>query len=110
MVAQMMATNHIHCVVVMGPGFRPSEPDRPWGVVSDLHLIAAGADAEERDAASACANEVVTVTFDETLERAAKLMTEHDTAHLVVVDSATPNPVGVISSLDIAGVIAWGRP
>jgi CBS domain-containing protein len=37
----------------------------------------------------------------ESLRRAAQLITEHATAHLVVVDPATGRPVGVISTLDV---------
>jgi CBS domain-containing protein len=108
-VARMMATYHIHCVVVRGADLERTGSEEPWGIVSDLDAVAAGADAEDRTAASACATEVVTVSPDETLERAAQLMTEHDVSHLVVVDPATKSPVGVLSTLDIAGVIAWGR-
>jgi CBS domain-containing protein len=45
----------------------------------------------------------------ETLERAAQLMNEHEITHLVVVDPSTKDPVGVLSTLDIAGVVAWGQ-
>jgi CBS domain-containing protein len=41
------------------------------------------------------------------LAEATRLMDEHDTAHLVVVDDG--RPVGMVSSLDVAGVLAWGR-
>jgi CBS domain-containing protein len=34
-------------------------------------------------------------------------MTEHDVSHLIVVSDG--RPVGVISTLDIAGTLAWGR-
>jgi hypothetical protein len=34
-------------------------------------------------------------------------MDEHGTAHLIVVDEG--RPIGVVSSLDVAGVLAWGR-
>ena len=46
------------------------------------------------------------VTPTETLERAAQLMTEHATSHLVVVDVGLLRPVGVISTLDIAAALA----
>jgi CBS domain-containing protein len=41
------------------------------------------------------------------LAQAAALMDEHDSAHLIV--TAGGQPAGVISSLDIAGALAWGR-
>jgi CBS domain-containing protein len=36
-----------------------------------------------------------------------RLMDEHDIAHLIVADRG--RPIGVVSSLDVAGVLAWGR-
>jgi predicted transcriptional regulator len=101
-VAQMMASNHIHCVGVVD-----SEAGS-WAMLSDLDLVAAGAEAEDRNAASACTSDAIIVRTDDSLERAAKLMKSHDAAHVIVVDEAN-RPVGVLSTLDIAGVIAWGR-
>ena len=40
------------------------------------------------------------------LRRAAQLMAESGVSHLAVVDPATDRPVGVVSTLDIAGAIA----
>jgi CBS domain-containing protein len=108
-VARMMATYHIHSIVVRKDDRERTGSNETWGIVSDLDMVAAGADAEDRTAGSACATEVLTVEPDETLERAAQLMTEHGIAHLVVVDPSTKDPVGVLSTLDIAGVVAWGR-
>jgi CBS domain-containing protein len=49
------------------------------------------------------------VTPEEPLRRAAQVMAEHDVAHLVVVDSETSRPVGVISTLDVAKAVT-GAP
>ena len=38
-----------------------------------------------------------------------QLMAEHEVTHLVVVDSETSNPVGVISTLDVAKAVS-GTP
>ena len=43
---------------------------------------------------------------DAPLRRAAQLMREYGIAHLVVVDADARTPLGVISTLDIARVIA----
>jgi CBS domain-containing protein len=108
-VAQMMATHHIHCVVVTDIAARGSGA-RSWGVLSDLELArAAGPDAADRTASETAATELVTVAADEALSRATQLMAEHDTSHLVVVQSTTGKPVGVLSTLDVAGVLAWGE-
>lgn len=108
-VARMMASYHVHCVVVtdMDP---EGESERPWGVVSDLDLVrASGPDATDRTAGDTAATELVTVAADDTLAHAAQLMIEHETSHLLVVRRDTERPVGVLSSMDIAGVLAWGE-
>jgi CBS domain-containing protein len=52
------------------------------------------------------ATPVVTVAPEETLVRAAQLMRENATAHLLVVESDTRTPIGVLSTLDIARALA----
>jgi CBS domain-containing protein len=51
---------------------------------------------------------VVTVEAREPLERAAQLMVEHQLSHLLVL-SAKAQPIGVVSTLDVAGCLAWGE-
>lgn len=107
-VARMMATYHIHCVVVSE---LDAEGERPWGVVSDLDIaIAAGPEFAGHSAGEVARTELVTVAADDSLEHAARLMAEHEVAHLVVVQPRTGHPVGVLSTLDVAGVLAWDRP
>jgi CBS domain-containing protein len=36
-------------------------------------------------------------------------MVEHAVTHAVVIDGHTRRPVGVVSTLDIAGIVGWGR-
>lgn len=100
-VAATMGRERVHCVVVEG-GEETGQP--AWGIVSDLDLVAAATvrDLDEQTAAGSAASPVVLVTPGETLERAAQLMTEHGTAHLVVVDPESRRPVGILSTLDIA--------
>jgi CBS domain-containing protein len=105
-VAGVMATHRIHCVAV---------PDLPgagagsWGMVSDLDLIAAAAtgDADARSAVEIGATETLTVSDGDSVDRAVQLMAEHEVAHLVVV-AASGRPVGVLSTLDVAGLLAGG--
>ena len=106
-VARMMADNHVHSIVVIRP--RSDSGEKPWGIVSDLDLVQAGGGADDRTAGETCATEVVSVGPDETLDRAARLMVEHHTSHLIVVDPRLHDPVGVLSTLDVAGIMAWGR-
>jgi CBS domain-containing protein len=107
-VARMMAANHVHSIVVSGTD-SPADTGRPWGIVSDIDLARVAADADDLTAAEVCATEVVSVVPDETLVRAAQLMVEHETGHLIVVDPDTQEPIGVVSTLDLAGIVAWGR-
>jgi CBS domain-containing protein len=101
-VAQMMATNHVHSIVLTADG------EGGVQVISDRELLAAaGPGAEDRDAHS-IAVDPVTVAIDELLTRAVELMLEQGVSHLLVVDDAQ-RAVGVVSALDVAGVLAWGR-
>lgn len=105
-VARLMAAEHVHCAVVSdrdGAG-------RRWGIVSDMDLMrGAREDIDNRTASWAAASEFLSVSPDETLERAMWMMLEHHVTHLVVVDAAADRAVGVLSTLDVAGVMAWGR-
>jgi CBS domain-containing protein len=106
-VARMMATYRIHCVVVKGDESIAGD-EMVWGVVSDLDLVtvAAGDGIDDRTAGATAASAVVVVTPDQTLDRAAQLMKEYSIAHLVVVDPESMHPVGVLSTLDVAAIVA----
>jgi CBS domain-containing protein len=100
-VAQMMATHHVHAIVVFGH----EDVLLPWGVVSDLDLV--GAIESHAPAGAVAASPIVTVTPGDSLLQAASLMREHATSHLIVVaDESSPLPIGVLSTLDIARVFA----
>src|SRR5688572_1660837 len=102
-VARTMASEHVHSVIVSGTG------PRGWAILSDMDLMrAAGEDIDERTASWAAASEFLSVGPDEALERALQIMIEHDATHLLVVDSETDQAIGVLSTLDVAGVVAWG--
>lgn len=102
-VAELMARQRVHCVVVTE---NTDDAEPLWGIVSDLDLVAAASvrDLAEQTAGGTAATAVLTVGPDETVQRAAQLMTEHGTAHLVVVDG-TGQPIGVISTLDVASIL-----
>jgi CBS domain-containing protein len=105
-VAQMMVGHRIHCVVVKDARAEQGLP--PWGVVSDLDLAAAVAheQVEGQTAGSVAATPALTISLRETLNRAAQLMSENEVTHLVVVEPRTERPVGVISTLDVARMVA----
>jgi len=103
-VARIMSTYRIHAVVVREPA-----DDRPWGVVAGSDLAAvAGEDVDAVRASEIARTELVTVAANAPLSRAAQLMAEHEVNHLLVVQPHSGQPVGVISVLDLAGVLAWG--
>jgi CBS domain-containing protein len=100
-VAAIMANHRVHAVVITASG-----ADRVVGVVSDMDMLAAVAAGVDCSAREVGATEALTVSADEPLRTAAQLMSEHGVSHLVVVDSAAGYPVGVLSTLDVAGVYA----
>jgi len=102
-VAELMATRRVHCIVVTDD---PGDAESLWGIVSDLDLAAAASvrDLAEQTAGATAATAVLTIAPDETVQRAAQLMTEHCTTHLVVVD-AGHRPVGILSTLDVAAAL-----
>ena len=105
-IARTMASEHVHSVIVSGAG----AGDREWGIVSDMDLMrAAREDVDERTASWAAASQFLSVSPEESLERALQMMVDHDVTHIVVVDPAADRPVGVLSTLDVAGLLAWGR-
>jgi CBS domain-containing protein len=107
-VAQLMTTRGIHAVYVFGDVLAENEPPALWGLVTDLDLVAAWPVLDERSAGGTAITPLVMVASNEPLGRAAQLMAESGTAHLAVTDPLTGSPVGVLSTLDIARVIADG--
>ncbi len=103
-VARVMATYRVHSVVIS-----ETQGDRPWGIISDVDLAAAANnDLDKVRARDVWRGELVTVSPEDALWRAARLMAEQSVSHLVVVQPHSGQPVGVLSTLDIAGVLAWG--
>jgi len=109
-VAELLAAHGVHAVVVDGRS-SVSDTDAPWGVISALDLVGAAlaGELDEQTAGASAATPVVMIATTDTLERAAQLMTEHGVTHLVVVDAETMHPVGVLSTLDIAGALSGVR-
>ena len=109
-VARLMATHHIHAVVVSGIAQDRTGEHLTWGLVSDLDVVGAAQDPfETAVAGDLAATELVVVEPQEPLMHAAQLMAEHQLAHLLVVSPKSGSPVGIISTLDIAGCVAWGE-
>ena len=108
-VAKIMATHHVHCAAVVGISHQ--EPECfVWGIVSDLDLVRAGIGDGTAETARALAKQpVVIVEPAMLLSDAAGEMLARGVSHAVVADPVAQRPIGVLSTLDIAGVLAWGE-
>jgi CBS domain-containing protein len=104
-VAQAMAANHVHALVVIDPG--ADDPPNSWRVVYDIDVLKLAASGNDDQRAIDAAQQPVTIAMDATAKDAAGLMHEHGTRHLIVLDEEG-RPSGVVSSLDLAATLAWG--
>jgi CBS domain-containing protein len=103
-VARIMATNHVHAVVITGLA-----GGAPWGIVSDTDLLEVAGEAGERLAGSCAGEDPVMVKPSDRLSDAVALMQGRGLTHLVVGDPGSDHPIGILSSLDVAGIVGWGR-
>ncbi|MFN8160946.1 MAG: CBS domain-containing protein [Solirubrobacterales bacterium] len=104
-VAGLMAGERVHSVVVSD---LPSGAGAGWGVIADLDLVEAIRMGSAASAAEAAATEPLTVDAGAPLERAVQLMVEHEVSHLFVTGPEGGEPIGVVSTLDIARALAEG--
>ncbi len=106
-VARIMAENRVHCVAVAGVDTAgPGGQHFTWGLVEDMNLVLAlqrGAFGES--AGTIVATEPAAIQQDESLDRVAAMMVERDTSHVVAVGSSGL-PSGMVSTLDVARIIA----
>jgi CBS domain-containing protein len=96
-VAQVMRDQNIGAVLV-------TEGDRLRGLVSDRDLVvrtlAEGADPQETTVSRACSSDLITVSPEEELAHAVRLMREHSVRRVPVVENGAP--VGIVSLGDLA--------
>lgn len=105
-IARTMATCRIHAVVVMGVSPDGQDP-LIWGVVSDLDLLAAYAGADANITAGDLASEpVLRIRSTKSAQDAVDALVANGAHHLVVVDSDGHEPLGVVSTLDLAELLA----
>ena len=111
-VARMMARFSIHAVVVQTVEADADEAVGIWGVVSDVDLIRAAArgEIEGRSAGGTARTPLVTVYPHERLTQAAELMDDQAVTHALVVLPGSEQPLGIVSSLDVARAISAERP
>jgi CBS domain-containing protein len=83
-----------------------------WGVVSDEDLLrtAARGDIEGRSAGGKARTPLVIVHPHEPLKRAVELTNEQAVTHTLVVSPGSEQPLGIVSSLDVARAISAEPP
>jgi CBS domain-containing protein len=105
-----MSTHHVHCIVVRGSAQDEADEASVWGIISDFDVLRAGLDPDAPDTAAAIARQpVISVETTAALREAAELMMTKGTGHVVAVNPQTGHPIGILSTLDVAGVLAWGE-
>jgi CBS domain-containing protein len=108
-IAELMASYHVHAVVVERE-VEESGAGQGWGIVSDVELARAAARGElQATAGELAGSSPAFIAPAEPLTRAAELMVEQRVSHLIVSTAPTARPAGIISTLDLAVAIAWGR-
>ena len=105
-----LTCEHVHASVVLTEAW---ESDRevesgPWAVITDHDILRSAADFADRTAGDVATGEVLLANPDERLPDVAQRMLEHGTSHAVVVEPHTGRAIGVLSTLDIAGILGWG--
>jgi CBS domain-containing protein len=110
-VAQRMASEHVHAIVVLRETIDAEGAigRRPWGILTDRDVLRCAAEIDDRIAEDIATGGVLTVHPDDRLDDVAERMLEQHTSHAIVVEPRTERPVGVLSTLDIAGILGWGR-
>jgi CBS domain-containing protein len=102
-VAGILAAHRIHAVVVAS-----EDEHAPVAVVTDRDVVLAHARGklDSTTARDAATEPTVTVRADAELTRAAELMAHFGTSHVIVTTTGGGQPVGVLSSLDVAAAVA----
>jgi CBS domain-containing protein len=109
-VARLMAMHHVHCIAVTGISREPPGERLVWGIISDLDLLRAGiGTAADQPAGAIALQPIISVEPTMPLREAGELMLGQGATHVVVIDPNIQRPIGILSTLDIAGVLAWGE-
>ena len=100
-VAGTMADLRIHCVAVVGAG----NGHFVWALATDMDVLHAAFRGAPANAGDIAASSPLAVTTGTEVDRAAAMMVEHETSHVIVVDAAG-QPAGVVSTLDVLRIVA----
>lgn len=103
-VAHMMASCHVHSVTVVAAG--PDQPPAICGVLSDVDLLRwATGGSTHLPAGAIVSAPAAVVSPRASVQEAAQVMADRAVDHLVVLDRHD-TPLGIISALDVARVLA----
>jgi CBS domain-containing protein len=104
--AQRMCTAHVHMIVASSP-----RDGSPVGALSDRRLLETILDrgADDLPLGEVADPALEAIASDMPLLAAAQRMRETGRSHLLVQDASSSRITGVLSTLDIAGVLAWGE-
>jgi CBS domain-containing protein len=109
-VARLMATHHVHCIATMDIARQERGEKLIWSLVTDQDIVRGAVSRGPEPAVSTIASApILSVAPDTQLSSAAELMLSHAQTHLLVVDAETQRPIGVLSTADIVGIVAWGE-
>lgn len=103
--ARVMSLHHVHTILV-------NDVDgSPYGILSDSALLSALLDSNEGERAlrEVADRDIGTISSSEPLVAAAELMRDRGIAHVMVRDAHSGRPTGMLSTLDVAGIFAWGE-
>jgi CBS domain-containing protein len=108
-VARSMAEHRVHCIAVSGVGEAGAHGQHfSWGLIDDMELVLAAHSGTLTRAAGTIASAAPpAVNESDTLDRAASLMISEHAPHVIVI-GPSGLPSGIISTLDIASVLAAG--
>ena len=105
--ADTLARYRVHAAWVSGVAGGRGGERLVWAIASAMDVLRA-ADAGRLDAAAGeiAATEPLSVDADDPLDAAAARMVAHGVGHAIVVAAAGAPPAGVLSTLDVIGVLA----
>jgi CBS domain-containing protein len=102
------------CAIIVAHGIHSvvlgSAEDGAPLVVTDLDLVRASLERPDARASDIAREVAATVSSDAPLEQAIASMAELYVAHLLVTDTSSGSPVGMVSSFDVAAVIGGYPP
>ena len=93
--AATMSSLRIHAIALR------TAPGKPLPFITDLEVMAGIALSDQLQAGDLVPATAATVSRIQPLREAAQLMVEHGASHLIVIDEASGDAVGVLSTTDI---------